>query len=619
MTAAEIPWHFIRRNEANRYPRRIITLDCEAMIQETKSGERQTFRLAVASFDLINQADLQSAKTEWESFDDAESLWSWVEKHCKTKSRTVLVAHNLSYDLRISDGMRILQARGWELAFLALDSSRCCARFKRKGASLVMVDLNSWLPTTLAKVASCLGRRKRRLPKQSDPAEKWQRYCRNDVEITREAFLRILRYLESSDLGNFRMTGPAMAMGAYRHRFLPPIGLLAHREKPILDTERMAAWAGRCEVWQHGEIEGPLYEWDFRLAYLNIATTTSLPVRLRGEANEMSIANLRRLSKHRAILAECYVRTDQAVLPARLNGGVGWPVGEFNTVLWDNELLSAHASGAEITIGRAWVYMTFPALAEWAIWLRGLLASDGLPVDALERIMLKDWARSLIGRFGARWPQWEKVAKLPNSDLQLVPYVVHETGEEGAYLQNGHNWFEKTGMVDAPDAMPAIMGYIMAESRVRLLNAAMKAGLENIVYMDTDSLIVNADGNERLSAVNPGDIAGEFVCKAEYKRGLFLGPRQIKLDSELRIAGLPKSAIQRGPRSFEATVWEGMAEGIRRGHHGEVRIYRRAVRVRGIDKRRRHLAGGATVPYVSTEASQFTQTGDRGHLASVDR
>lgn len=595
-------WHFIRPNEANRYPRRIVCFDTEAIITETRKYERQRFRLAAASFDLFKGMDQVPSKSETTVVFEPQHLWEWIDARIKSKSRTVVFAHNLAYDLRLSDAFRCLYALGYDLAFFTLDSNRCVARFTKKGASLLVTDLSSWLPTSLERVADCLGLKKAPLPRQDASETEWVNRCSRDVEITRAAALRLLRYMETSDLGSFRLTGPAQAMAAYRHRFMPKFTLLVHKESEALAAERRAVWAGRCEVWRHGEIQGPLYEWDFRLAYLNIARETSVPIRFRGEAEGMSYANLSRLANHRAILSECTITTSAPITPTKGPNGIYWPTGKFRTTLWDNELTLAKENGAGIEIHHSWVYMKFPALAEWANWLLYQLGPDGLPVDALERIMLKDWARSLIGRFGSRWAKWEKIATLKESGLELLPYVDLDTGEEGAYLQNGHDWFERSGYVDAPDAMPAVMGYIMAEARCRLYRAMGWAGFANVVYVDTDSIITNAEGNDRLAGANSERNLENLVLKAEYKHGLFLGPRQIRLNTELRVAGLPKSAIQKTPRTFEAVLWEGLSESIRRGHPNEVRVYRRNVTVRGTDNRRQHLAGGATAPFEHVSA-----------------
>jgi hypothetical protein len=297
------------------------------------------------------------------------------------------------------------------------------------------------------------------------------------------------------------------------------------------------------------------------------------------------------------MLCDITVDTTEPILPAKGPDGILWPVGQFRSTVWDNELRLAVDSGAQITVNKAWAYMEYPCLQKWANWLLAQLGPDGLAPDDPMRLMLKDWARSLIGRFGSRWPQWDKVAQLPDCKLELLPYLDKETGETGAYLQNGHDWFERSGYVEAPDSMPAIMGYIMAEARCRLWKTIQLVGKENIIYCDTDSVVVNDAGNTKLFAAAHTELTGQLVSKADYKRGLFLGPRQIQLNTELRFAGLPKSAIQKTSRSFEAVLWEGLPESIRSGHPNEVRIFRRHVTIKGSDKRRIHLRGGSTEPH----------------------
>jgi hypothetical protein len=524
-------------------------------------------------------------------------LWEWVASKCKSKTRVVIFAHNLSYDMRISDALRILYGLGFELAFLTLDSNRTVARFKRGDKSLLMVDLASWFPTSLEKLGGYFGLKKTPLPGQDDSETDWVRRCTKDVDITRAAALNLLQWLERNDMGSFRLTGPAQAMAAYRHRFLPRFGLLVHRDEEALAAERSAVWAGRCEVWQHGEVSGPIYEWDYRLAYLHIAQREYLPIRLRGTLDEPSTRNVLRLAKTRRLLCEVTVDTTEPTLPAKGADGILWPTGQFQTTIWDNELQLALDNGAKVTVNKAYVYMRWPALTEWANWLLGMLGPEGLPVDDPMRLMLKDWARSLVGRFGSRWPQWDKVARLPDCKLELLPYLDKDTGETGAYLQNGHDWFERSGYVEAPDSMPAIMGYIMAEARCQLWKVIQLAGRENVVYCDTDSVVVNEQGNSHILADATHAFTGNLMPKAEYKRGLFLGPRQIQLNTELRVAGLPRNAIQKSARTFEAVLWEGLPESIRSGHPSEVRIYRRHVTVKGSDKRRIHLRGGLTLPY----------------------
>jgi hypothetical protein len=592
-----VPTHFIRPNEGSRYPRRIAVFDTEAYTHETKRGGRHTFRCAVAGFNQIDPVSGLSDKGDSSAFTDPAELWRWLDSKTRAKGRLIVFAHNLAYDLRIGRAFELLPELGYRLEFITLDGSKCVARWRRGNRTIVFTDTMSFLPASLEEIGRRLGVDKLPLPDQAAPMADWIERCQRDVQITRTAALRLLRWFEDNDCGNFRLTGPAQSMACYRHRFLERYTLLAHKDEDALRAERRAAWAGRCEVFRHGQVDEPVHEWDFELAYLHLARSLYLPVRLLGEGQPMSVRQLRALSTRRCVLAEVTMSTEQPVVPASDDGRILWPVGTFQTTLWDKEIVAAYERGAEITVERSWVYRRWPALTGWADWLLGELGPDGQPAESLERLLLKHWARALVGRFGMRYPLWEKVATLPDSQLELLPYADLDSDEEGAYLQAGTDWFERSGLVDAPDALPAIMGYVMSAARVQLLGLLDYAG-PHALYCDTDGLIVDDVVHHALTGVGAGRFdAAPLRHKGSYPFATLLAPRQLILGDRPRMAGVPRRAVQTADRVFEGQVWEGLAESIRRGKPNEVRVTTRRFNAKGLDRRRRHLPDGRTEPY----------------------
>src|SRR5438132_11061342 len=128
--------------------------------------------------------------------DDVASLWDWVTGRCKAKERTVLVAHNLGYDLRVTDAFTQLPALGWVLDHFSLAPGATWLTWKRAGSTLQMVDSMTWLPTSLANIGQAIGREKLALPRSSDQSSAWTARCVSDVEILRDAWLRIIQWLK---------------------------------------------------------------------------------------------------------------------------------------------------------------------------------------------------------------------------------------------------------------------------------------------------------------------------------------------------------------------------------------------------------------------------------------
>jgi hypothetical protein len=552
--------------------------------------------LACASSDVLPSGGGDPVRTRWHETESAEDLWRWIDSETRSGCRTVVYAHNLAYDLRLSRALEIMPRLGWQLERHGLDGRACWLVWRRDRRSLVMTDSTSWYPCSLERLAVLIGRRKLPLPRAGQGLEAWRRYCRHDVEILREAVLLLHRWLEEDDHGSWRLTGPAQAWASYRHRYLPSRRLLSHGYEPALEAEREAAWTGRCEAWRWGELRGIWTEWDWTLSYASLARETELPAYLNGEMDGDYTRWLERPPSHVRWLALSTVDQPEPVLPARSPAGIVWPVGRVRGCYWDCELRLAAERGARVKTERVWWYTSYPILAEWARWIERAVSEDG-PYPPVIRLVCKDWARSLLGRFAVRRPVWELVGEAPGSlDVRWWTWVDVERGERGASLQVGDRVWDLVGREEAADSMPQVWSCIAAEARCRLWRTIEAAGAEHVAYMDTDSLLVDHAGSARLAEWSrTGEGAGLRV-KGRYRRPRILGPRQLDLGERVRIAGLPRSARRLDGDRYQAEVWRSLPESLRQGEPDRVVVSRQVITVPGVDSRRVRLPGGFTRP-----------------------
>src|SRR5438034_9942264 len=108
-----------------------------------------------------------------------------------------------------------------------------------------MVDLFSFLPRSLERLGREIGLDRVPLPDETSSTADWLIRCQIDVEMTREIVLRLLRWLEESNLGSFRMTGAAQGSAAFRHRFMRPKSILCHTDETAKDAQTRSGWTGR--------------------------------------------------------------------------------------------------------------------------------------------------------------------------------------------------------------------------------------------------------------------------------------------------------------------------------------------------------------------------------------
>lgn len=579
-----------------RIPLRHVFVDTEAHREWRNGVDTQSWRCGVGIYATRNR------RGEYESYSrdylSPQDLWDDVSNFTDSGGRTVLWAHNLGYDIRIADVFTILPRLGWSLVGHNIASRGSWIEWRRDGATLILCDSFSVFPTSMERVGVWFGLGKPDLPGEDDSLGVWLDRCRSDCRILATAVLRYLAWLKSEDMGNWQLTGNAQAWAAFRHKFLTH-KLTVHSERDVLERERRALWAGRCEAYWHGEYrDGFVYEYDFKNAYPAIARDYEVPVKYVGVIEDVAGIWRAMQVKHTDLLVECIVETSEPVVPAESEGRILWPVGRFETVLWGPEVRAAVDAGATVLPVRAWAYRTAPALAAWGEWILNELGRDDQAVPEWLKAIYKNWSRSLIGRMAMSYQKWEHDGDMPFESVHAGMMVDAETGEVSDYIQIGVGVWVNVGKEEWKHSMPMITGYIQSVARVQLWDVLRALPKGAALYADTDSVFVTEIDREEIERV----ISSIPGCTMRLKRvwdGIAIyGPRQIITGTEVRIAGIPKRAEKLGGGSFKGEVWESVATALTFGRTSSVLVRDRIWSVAGTDRRRRAGENGFTEPFV---------------------
>jgi hypothetical protein len=584
--------HWVKLNHQSRMPKRWITFDTEASREKVRNGEIQSWAMGAA---IRWRRDLKTGKhIERRTFRDPAELWQWVASYCRPGERTVCCAHNLGYDVRISGLLEHLPKLGFGLEWCNLDRNVSSMTWRSPFGSLVFMDTFTWLPMTLSKIAALVDSEKLRMPTANAPFEEWEKYCMRDAEITHLAVDTLCDFIEREDLGNWQPTGAGMSYSTWRHRFMTD-KVLVHDDFDVLAAERSAMHTGRAEAWRHGELtKDTWYEVDMRSAYTHIAAECEIPKRLHYSTGAISLRQYEDLTQRFRVLCYCDVDTDTPVVPTKWQNRAVWPVGRFQTWLWDVEVNELLSEGASVRIRKACVYTKAPLLSEWATWVLDGMRRTGADIEPVVGAWLKHCGRALIGRLALRAPKWEKFGANPIGTVGISYDVDYETKAVSRLMHVGNETLIETERAEGRDSLPQITGWIMAECRVRLWWAMRAAGLENIAHVDTDSVLINSEGLARMRATYGGSFHTLWQVKDTYSHVTVYGPRNLRVGRVRKLSGVPSQAVETEPGVYEGELWHGLAADMAAGRHDRVTITETTWTVKRTDPRRHSVGQGST-------------------------
>lgn len=565
-------------------PPRMVALDTESKSKRSGRGEVQTWRVGCA---IRWRTDLKTGDhAEGMVFDSALELWQWIDDFTRPETRTVVWAHNLSHDVRITSAMTILPTLGYEMIWCNLSSQVSVMVWRSDHGTLVMADTFTWLPLSVATMAPLVNLVKFKMPPSNSRDELWAPYCMRDAQVVYRIVRELTAFIKTEHLGNWQPTGAGMAYAMWRHRFMDH-RVLVHDDAGALAAERKAMHTGRAEAWRHGEFYGEKWtEVDMRNAYLTIAKECDVPRKLLYHSGAITNSQLHSLCRNLRVLGKCDIVTDCPVVPYHNGSRTMWPVGTFTTWLWDTEIECAIRYGAQVRIREIYAYARGPVLATWADWIMGILRDPDSEVSPVVRTWLKHTSRALIGRLALKSPTWESFGSNITGETGISQMLDADSGKTHRLLHIGSQTFIETDSSESQDSVPMITSWIMAECRVRLWDAMNLAGLDHLAHVDTDSLVCDAAGLRALTVALSGSLADHWQVKGSWPRLAVYGPRHYYRGAQRVISGIPLKADEIAPGVFEGEKWASLALDMQAFGDGQVTTWHDTWQAKRSDPRR---------------------------------
>lgn len=390
-------------------------------------------------------------------------------------------------------------------------------------------------------------------------------YCTRDVEITERFILQFITFVHSNNLGEFKDTLASQSLTSWRHSFMQQ-GINLHNIPAYLNLERDSYHGGRVECFYIGEKHGEVfYNLDINSMYPYVMKSHKLPYNLSGFKVKPTIKEATLLAKEYYLIAQVSLKTDEPVYPVVRNNRLIFPVGNLIATLHDTELRYAIDHNHVENIQYLICYdsdIVFSNYVDFFYQTRQKAKQDG---NKSWDYICKIFLNSLYGKFGQTNVEREVLDQKKGEFISRMTVIAPKQGLSGAEI----NWFGtvyreiKSG--EATYSFPAIAGAITANARMLLWSYIRQAGLSNVFYCDTDSLIVNELGYKNLSNRLDNGKLGYLKLQSTAPQFTIRGAKDYDFATESKTKGKSKSAKELTYDSWEQAQFQGFLAWLNAG------------------------------------------------------
>ena len=563
--------HRIKHNKTTAIPTYFLFFDTETREVDVGNGEwKHVLRLGWV-VRVYRDRRRNKVSEKWMEFKTKEEFWDFVEQSVPDGKKMWCFAHNIDFDFRVLEGFRVLYQRGWEIKTFVYDSKNIILHFRKGRKSLLFLDTFNFFKGSVKKMGESIGLEKLEVDFATVSDEELSKYCKRDVEIIKEFMMRFVDFVEQNDLGSLQKTLASQAFSAFRHRFMRH-DIFVHNNVEVIELERESYRGGRTEAFYIGKLpQGKYYKLDVNSMYPYVMRERVYPTKLIRLEKNPSISGLKRALKRFFVIAHLRVRVDKPIVAVKTERLI-FPVGEYDCVITSPEIELVLKYGKILKVYKYAIYEQHRIFVDYVDFFYSLKEKYAREGNGVYKQICKLFLNSLYGKFGQKVRYLEKIGECEREDGYEVVFDM-ETGERTIYrFLNGEIWVESKEFYEGENSFVAIASAVSAYGRCYLWELIEKAGLENVFYCDTDSLIVNEVGYERLKPLLDEYGLGYLKCEGVSEEVEIRNAKDYTFGEEVKRKGVKKDAVEIAPNTFKQFQFERLRSAWRNGRVNDVVI-----------------------------------------------
>lgn len=487
--------HYLRENKATGLPKRLLFLDTETVkrYEWMYDAEVHRFKMGYTWFVKGEKGVYSRDRSEWEFHDYATVMLRYIEGKCVKSSPLFVIGSNVLFDMGASGMIPWFTDRGWERDFYYSKGLTFMMVISKGGLRIKFLSMQNFLPGSIAEVGDMIGMPVWDVDFDTCTDVQLTDHCYRDCHILGEGMLYYLDFLRRFGLGRFRLSVSGQAMGAYRHRFMDEKILIYH-EREVNKFERSAYYGGRVEPFRIGKCEGgPFVQLDVNGMYPYVMELHKYPVKLYQCRMDVSPWQMKKVLKRFSVVARCQIETDEPVYPVRIDGLTCFPIGKFSTTLCTGSVEYALAHGHLKSVERCTLYHQAHIFGEYVDFFWTLRKGFKYVNNRIMEFVCKLFLNSMYGKFGEQRDSIVDFGWVDDNDAWRQEYYNEVTESWGIEEVLFHKWTLYEGKEESPQSAPAIAAHVTDYARNYLWKLMGRMGRENVLYVDTDSMIIRRD------------------------------------------------------------------------------------------------------------------------------
>jgi len=499
----------------------------------------------------------------WKFWNNKKPFCEYILSKVKPKTALYIFAHNVFFDLQVSDFFYWFTKWGWVLDFYYAKELTYILVIRKDKQTIKCLSTTNYFPYSLKKLGKLIGLEKIDVDFETTPRSDLIDYCKRDVEIIKAAVEYWIAFIDKHDLGNFTMTKASQAFTGYRHRFMDT-NICLHKDEELAEKERKAYYGGRVECFEIGNIKGgPFVSLDINSMYPFVMNLFKYPIRYVDTLVYPDNDRVKEILTRRLCVAEVQLDTDVSAYAKRHNNKIIFPTGRFSTYLCSEGLKFALSRGHVKNIKWLLIYEGGQIFKDYVKYFYSLRLKYKKDKNQIMTQITKDLLNSLYGKFGQKKPLIDSTDDLTCDGYYREEIADLVTGQTEVITKLFNKRFIEWGSESAPTSFVAIAAHVTEYARFHLWKIINDIGIQRVLYCDTDSIKIRKKDLKYLTYEIDSAKLGALKIEDTFKTLEISGAKHYETEKERVVKGVPLNAKRINHNTWEYLSFPGQDTHLR--------------------------------------------------------